>query len=147
MMKQYNRVCAEIDLDAVAYNMEQMKKRIGDNARLIGVIKTDGYGHGAVPIAEMFEEMDYVWGYAVACIGEAVVLRKNGIKKPILILGCVFPDEYETMIEYDIRAAVYTEQMAEAMSETAVRMGKKAYFHIKVDTGMGRIGFQVNEGG
>ena len=112
MMKQYNRVCAEIDLDAVAYNMEQMKKRIGDNARLIGVIKTDGYGHGAVPIAEMFEEMDYVWGYAVACIGEAVVLRKNGIKKPILILGCVFPDEYETMIEYDIRAAVYTEQMA-----------------------------------
>lgn len=145
MMKQYNRVCAEIDLDAVAYNMEQMKKRIGDNARLIGVIKTDGYGHGAVPIAEMFEGMDYVWGYAVACIGEAVVLRKNGIKKPILILGCVFPDEYETMIEYDIRAAVYTEQMAEAMSETAVRMGKKAYFHIKVDTGMGRIGFQVNE--
>lgn len=145
MMKQYNRVCAEIDLDAVAYNMEQMKKRIGDNARLIGVIKTDGYGHGAVPIAEMFEEMDHVWGYAVACIGEAVVLRKNGIKKPILILGCVFPDEYETMIEYDIRAAVYTEQMAEAMSETAVRMGKKAYFHIKVDTGMGRIGFQVNE--
>ncbi len=145
MMKQYNRVCAEIDLDAVAYNMEQMKKRIGDNARLIGVIKTDGYGHGAVPIAEMFEEMDYVWGYAVACIGEAVVLRKNGIKKPILILGCVFPDEYETMIAYDIRAAVYTEQMAEAMSETAVRMGKKAYFHIKVDTGMGRIGFQVNE--
>lgn len=145
MMKQYNRVCAEIDLDAVAYNMEQMKKRIGDNARLIGVIKTDGYGHGAVPIAEMFEEMDYVWGYAVACIGEAVVLRKNGIKKPILILGCVFPDEYETMIEYDIRAAVYTEQMAEAISETAVRMGKKAYFHIKVDTGMGRIGFQVNE--
>ena len=145
MMKQYNRVCAEIDLDAVAYNMEQMKKRIGDNARLIGVIKTDGYGHGAVPIAEMFEEMDYMWGYAVACIGEAVVLRKNGIKKPILILGCVFPDEYETMIEHDIRAAVYTEQMAEAMSETAVRMGKKAYFHIKVDTGMGRIGFQVNE--
>ena len=145
MMKQYNRVCAEIDLDAVAYNMEQMKKRIGDNARLIGVIKTDGYGHGAVLIAEMFEEMDYVWGYAVACIGEAVVLRKNGIKKPILILGCVFPDEYETMIEHDIRAAVYTEQMAEAMSETAVRMGKKAYFHIKVDTGMGRIGFQVNE--
>lgn len=145
MMKQYNRVCAEIDLDAVAYNMEQMKKRIGDNARLIGVIKTDGYGHGAVPIVEMFEEMDYVWGYAVACIGEAVVLRKNGIKKPILILGCVFPDEYETMIEHDIRAAVYTEQMAEAMSETAVRMGKKAYFHIKVDTGMGRIGFQVNE--
>ena len=145
MMKQYNRVCAEIDLDAVAYNMEQMKKRIGDNARLIGVIKTDGYGHGAVPIAEMFEEMHYVWGYAVACIGEAVVLRKNGIKKPILILGCVFPDEYETMIEHDIRAAVYTEQMAEAMSETAVRMGKKAYFHIKVDTGMGRIGFQVNE--
>ena len=68
-MKQYSRVYAEIDLDAIAYNMEQMKKRIGGDARLIAVIKTDGYGHGAAPIAEMFETVPYVWGYAVACTG------------------------------------------------------------------------------
>ena len=104
-MDQHNRVCAQIDLDAIAYNMEQMKDQIGKEARLIAVIKTDGYGHGAVPIARMFETFSYVWGYAVACIEEAVSLRKEGIKKPILVLGCVFPDQYETMIKNEIRAA------------------------------------------
>lgn len=111
-MKKYSRVCAYIDLDAIAYNMEQMKKRIGEDGKLIAVIKTDGYGHGAVPLAKMFEEMPYIWGYAVACMGEAAVLREQGIKKPILVLGCVFPDEYEEMVEKEIRAAVYTEEMA-----------------------------------
>ena len=144
-MKQYSRVCAEIDLDAIAYNMEQMKKRIGGEARLIAVIKTDGYGHGAVPIAKMFENVPYVWGYAVACTGEAAVLRTHGIRKPILVLGCVFPDEYETMVENEIRAAVYTEEMARGMSEAAVKLNKTAYFHIKIDTGMGRIGFPVSD--
>jgi alanine racemase len=110
-MKQYNRVCARINLDAIAYNMEQMKNRIGQEGRLIAVIKTDAYGHGAVPLAEMFEETPYIWGYAVACMGEARTLRAHGIKKPILILGCVFPDEYEEMVEKEIRAAVYTEEI------------------------------------
>ena len=144
-MKKYSRVCAKIDLDSIAYNMEQMKKRIGGDSRLIAVIKTDGYGHGAVPIARMFEEVPYVWGYAVACLGEGIVLRKQGIRKPILVLGCVFPDEYEDMIENDIRAAVYTEEMAQQMSDTAVRLGRQVYFHIKIDTGMGRIGFPVKK--
>lgn len=144
-MKQYNRVYAKIDLDAIAYNMEQMKLRIGDGAQTIAVIKTDGYGHGAVPIAELFENTDYVWGYATACLDEALVLRRSGIKKPILVLGCVFPDEYEEMISAQIRATVYTKEMAEKISETAVRLSKNAYVHIKLDTGMGRIGFQVNE--
>lgn len=143
-MKQHNRVCAEIDLDAIAYNMEQMKNRIGDGARLIAVIKTDGYGHGAVPIAEMFEKFPYVWGYAVACLEEAVELREHGIKKPVLVLGCVFPDQYEEMIRYDIRPAVYTEEMADAISEEAERLGKTVCLHIKIDTGMGRIGFPVS---
>ena len=128
-MKTYSRVYAKIDLDAIAYNMEQMKDQIGKEARLIAVIKTDGYGHGAVPIARMFETFSYVWGYAVACIEEAVSLRKEGIKKPILVLGCVFPDQYETMIKNEIRAAVYTKEMAEGMSDEAVRQGKNAYFH------------------
>lgn len=142
-MKQHNRVCAEIDLDAIAYNMEQMRKRIGDDARLITVVKTDGYGHGAVPIAEMLEEFPYVWGYAVACLEEALDLRRNGIKKPVLVLGCIFPDQYEEMVRYEIRPTVYTEEMAEAMSEEALRQKKTAYFHIKIDTGMGRLGFPV----
>ena len=143
-MKQYNRVCARINLDAIAYNMEQMKNRIGQEGRLIAVIKTDAYGHGAVPLAEMFEETPYIWGYAVACMGEARTLRAHGIKKPILILGCVFPDEYEEMVEKEIRAAVYTEEMAKGMAEAAVRSGKTAFLHIKIDTGFGRYGFVYN---
>ena len=144
-MKQYSRVCANIDLDAVAYNMEQMKLRLGGNTRLIAVVKTDGYGHGAVPIAKMFESTDYVWGYAVACLDEAVVLRNAGIQKPILVLGCVFPEQYEAMVRYEIRAAVYTKEMAVGMANAAEQIGKTAYFHIKIDTGMGRIGFPVTE--
>lgn len=144
-MKQYSRVYAKIDLDAIAYNMEQMKKRIGDGAKLIAVIKTDGYGHGAVPIAHMFEDTEYVWGYATASLDEAVLLRKAGIKKPILVLGCVFPDQYEDMVNYEVRCAIFTEEMAQGISEIAVRLGKEANLHIKIDTGMGRIGFPVSE--
>ena len=144
-MKEYNRVYAKIDLDAATYNMEQMKKRIGGGARLIAVVKTDAYGHGAVPLAEVFEKLDYVWGYAVASLDEGMILRKHGIKKPILVLGCVFPDQYDDMVRNDIRAAVYMEEMALGMAEAARKAGKKAYIHIKTDTGMGRIGFPVSE--
>lgn len=144
-MEQHNRVCAEIDLDAIACNMNQMRQRIGEGTRLIAVVKTDGYGHGAVPVAEMFEEFSYVWGYAVACLEEAVELKRHGIKKPVLILGCVFPDQYAEMVRYDIRPAVYTEEAALAISKEAVKQGKTVCLHIKVDTGMGRIGFPVNE--
>ena len=94
-MSQHNRVYAKIDLQAIAYNMKQMKLRIGDSAQLAAVIKTDGYGHGAVPIAQLFEHTDYVWGYAVATLEEAVSLREAEVKKPVLVLGCVFPDQYE----------------------------------------------------
>ncbi len=140
-MKQYSRVAAAIDLDAVAYNMEQMHKNIRKGTGMIAVVKTDAYGHGAVPIAEMMETYDYVWGYATATLDEAVLLRKNGIQKPILVLGCIFPDQFEEMIRYDIRMTVYQEAAMKEVSELAVSMGKKAYLHIKLETGMSRLGF------
>ena len=93
----------------------------------------------------MFEACSYVWGYAVACLEEAMELREQGIRKPILVLGCVFPDQFEEMIRYDVRPAVYMESMAERISQEAVRQGKDAFIHIKIDTGMGRIGFPVTE--
>lgn len=142
-MKTYTRVYAKIDLDAVAYNMEQMKKNIDDNTKMIAVIKTDGYGHGAVQIANMLEEFDYVWGYAVATLDEAVVLRTEEIHKPILVLGCIFPDQFMEMLQHEIRMNVYDEEMAQAISDVAVKEGKTAYIHIKLDTGMARLGFQI----
>ncbi|TCS82844.1 alanine racemase [Muricomes intestini] len=143
-MKQYNRVYAGINLDAAVYNMEQMKKNIGDGAQMVAVLKMDGYGHGAGPLARIFEEKEYIWGYATASLEEAVSLRNTGVKKPILVLGCIFPDQYEDMLCNDIRATVYMKDMARAMSEAAAKLGKTAYFHIKIDTGMGRLGFMPN---
>ena len=145
MMKQYNRVCARIDLDAIEYNMEMMHKNTREGVSMISVIKTDGYGHGAVQIARMLEPKDYIWGYAVATLDEAVVLRKRGIKKPILVLGCIFPDQWEAAITHEIRFTVYTKEMAEGISELAGKLGKDAYVHIKLDTGMSRLGFLIQE--
>ena len=144
-MKQYNRVCARIDLDAIEYNMEMMKKNIKEGVSMISVIKTDGYGHGSVQIARMLEAKDYIWGYAVATLDEAALLRKGGIEKPILVLGCIFPDQWETAIRQEVRFTLYTREMAEGISETARRLDKTAYVHIKLDTGMSRLGFLIQE--
>lgn len=144
-MKTYSRAYARIDLDAVAYNMEQMKQSLKPQTKMMAVIKADGYGHGAVPIAEMLETKDYLWGFAVATLDEAVVLRTEGIKKPILVLGCVFPDQYLEMLRHDIRMNIYTEEMAEAISRMAAGEGLCAHMHIKLDTGMGRLGFDMSD--
>ena len=142
-MKTYSRVYAKID--AVAWNMEQMKKNLKEGTEMVAVIKTDGYGHGAVQVASMLESCDYVWGYAVATLDEAVVLRAAEIQKPILVLGCIFPDQYWEMLKYEIRMNVYTKEMAEAISALAVEKGEQAYVHIKLDTGMARLGFSAEE--
>ena len=126
-MKHYMRVCAEINLDAVAYNFRNMKENLNPETQMIAVVKTDGYGHGAVPIAQMVQEYPYVWGFATATIEEALILRKEGVKKPILILGFVFPDAYEDVVRYDIRPAVFKLSMARQLSEEAVRQQKTAY--------------------
>ncbi|MBQ8803979.1 MAG: alanine racemase [Tyzzerella sp.] len=145
-MKTYSRVYARIDLDAIEYNVERMKKNLNPWTKIMAVIKADGYGHGAVQIAEMLESVEYIWGFAVATLDEAIVLRSEGIQKPILVLGCVFPDQYMAMLKNDIRMNVYTEEMAEAISQMAAREGMTAYMHIKLDTGMGRLGFDITEG-
>lgn len=139
-MKPYIRVCAEINLDAAAYNFRSMKENLTEGTKIIAVVKTDGYGHGAVPIARMAEEYDDIWGFAVALAEEAFLLRRAGIRKPILILGFTFPDACEEIVRQEIRPAVFTWQAAKQFSEEAVRQKKTAYLHIKVDTGMSRIG-------
>lgn len=145
-MKKYSRVCARIDLDAVEYNLDMMNQNIKEETKMIGVIKTDGYGHGAVQIARyVMEEKDYIWGYAVATLDEAVLLKKNQVKKPVLVLGCIFPDQRDIMIEQEVRMTCYTLEMAEDISKRAQKLNQKAYIHIKLDTGMSRLGFQITE--
>ena len=142
----YPRVEAEIDLGAIRDNFAAMRGRLRDDTKMIAVVKTDAYGHGAVRIAEMMEPEAYIWGFAVATTEEAVELRRAGIRKPILCLGFVFPQDYDLLVRLQIRPATFKLSMARQLSEAASRAGMILPVHLAVDTGMGRIGFQVCEG-
>lgn len=146
-LESYQRVWAEVDLDAIWENMVHMKENIAENTKILAVIKTDGYGHGGVPIAKMLEQLDFMFGYAAATYEEAHVLREAGVKKPILILGYTFPYCYEELIREEIRPAVYRRDTVEELATAAAKVGQKAKVHIKVDTGMGRIGITPDEEG
>ena len=146
-LESYQRVWAEVNLDAIWENMVHMKENIAENTKILAVIKTDGYGHGGVPIAKMLEQLDFMFGYAAATYEEAHVLREAGVKKPILILGYTFPYCYEELIREEIRPAVYRRDTVEELAAAAAKVGQKAKVHIKVDTGMGRIGITPDEEG
>lgn len=141
-MKTYSRVYAEIDLDAVIKNVESMKANLDSDTAMIGVVKTDGYGHGSVPVAKVIDP--YVTGYAVATVEEGILLRRHGIKKMILILGSVYESQFEDLIKYELSLSLFQMEKGERLSEIAVSMGKTAGIHIALDTGMSRIGFPVN---
>lgn len=142
-----DRVWAQIDLSAVRYNMKSMHRNISTQTQMIGVLKTDAYGHGAVPIMRELERMSYVWGYAVAAFEEAVQLREAGAKKPILLLGYVFPYCYRQLAEMEIRPACFREDMLKELSEAAAEAGRDIKIHIALDTGMGRIGISPDDRG
>lgn len=145
--EHHDRVWAEIDLQAAVANMESMHRNLKPGTKMIAVIKTDGYGHGAVRLAEQLEPIDYVWGYAVATYEEARELREAGRRKPILILGYTFPYCYEGLAEEEIRPACFCEDMLEALSEAGKKTGKPVRIHVAVDTAMSRIGVRPDDEG
>lgn len=139
----YFRTEAAIDLDAAEHNYNATRAKLPENVKLLCVIKADAYGHGAVPLAKLFEgRADF---YGVACIEEAIELKKAGIKTPVLILGAVPKEFYSDIVKYDIRVPIFNLEDAKALSAEAVKQSKTAPFHFCVDTGMSRIGFQVNK--
>lgn len=139
----YFRTEAAIDLDAAEHNFNVTRAKLPENVKLLCVIKADAYGHGAVPLAKLFEgRADF---YGVACIEEAIELKKAGIKTPVLILGAVPKEFYLDIVKYDIRVPIFNLEDAKALSAEAVKQSKTAPFHFCVDTGMSRIGFQVNK--
>ncbi len=144
-MNPNNRIYAKIDLDAARHNLNAVYKLIKPDTKVIAVIKTDGYGHGAIPIATELEPVEYLYGFAVATAEEALQLRRHGIQKPILILGYVFPEHYPQLIEQEIRLTVFTQEMAEQLAKDAQKLNKDVLIHIKIDTGMNRIGMQAKE--
>lgn len=145
--EHYDRVWAEVDLQAIRYNMESMHRNLKAGTKMTAVIKADGYGHGALRIAKELEDLDYLWGYAAATYEEAVELREGGITRPILILGYTFPYCYDGLAEMEIRPACFREDMLGQLSEAAKRTGKEISVHIAVDTAMSRIGICPDESG
>lgn len=142
-MDAYSRVFAAVDLDAILHNIEAMEGNIPAGTGIMAVIKADGYGHGAVPIGKALEPLSCIWGYAVATAEEALILKRNGLKKPILVLGVAFPEQYVRLAEEDIRVTVFSLRQAreieEALGGTNLTLGA----HVKIDTGLSRLGFQV----
>lgn len=138
------RVYAKIDLDALKYNVEGIKKCTSDKAMLMGVIKADGYGHGSKVFAHELEAMGFNW-FAVATADEGIELRQDGVSLPILVLGYTCEDQYPDMIQWNITPSIDSYEMAKAFDLAAEEAGCRASIHIKIDTGMSRIGFLPGE--
>ncbi len=139
-------VWAEIDLSAVEHNVKEIRRWVKPTAKLCAVVKADGYGHGAVPTAKAVLKAGADC-LAVAIVSEALELRQAGIDVPILILGYTPPEQAEIVIANDITQTVFSLEVAQALSAAAVRLGSTARVHIKVDTGMGRVGIRPQESG
>ena len=143
----YDRVWAQIDMDAVLFNMESMRANIREDVKIVAVLKTNGYGHGAAAIMKEMEKLSYVWGYAAATFEEAKELRENGATKPILLLGYVFPYCYRELARLEIRPSCFREDMLDELSAAAEEEGRPVLIHIALDTGMGRIGIRPDDEG
>lgn len=142
---KYYRVYAEINLDAIVKNVDNLTALTKENTGALAVVKADGYGHGDVAVAKAVAQK--VTGYAVATLDEAVNLRENGVKKPILVLGYVDPYEFDILVSYEITATVFDVETAQLLADAARVQKKQAHCHIKVDTGMRRIGLEPDENG
>lgn len=138
----YHRTYLKIDLDAIEYNIDNVLRKLAGKAKLLAVIKADAYGNGAVEVGKFLESKCDFFG--VACVEEAMELINAGIKTPILVLGGVSPQQYDVIVENDIRIPIFSYEAAQALSDEAVRQNKNIPFHFCLDTGMSRIGFQVN---
>lgn len=136
------RVCARIDLDAFEHNVKEIRKKVAGGAELMGVIKTNAYGHGAIVLAKELERLGAA-AFAVACADEGIELRKAGISLPILVLGFTPKEQYKDLLDWDIMPTVFSLKMAQEMNDTAKIYGKCIQVHIKLDTGMRRIGYKV----
>lgn len=143
--ESYYRCVAKINLSAVEHNLLEVKKFINEGVKTLAVIKADSYGHGSVPVSKTIEK--YVDYFGVTSIDEAIEVRLEGIKKPVLALSYIPPRRYVDVVNYDITATIYSFDDALLLSEAAAAKGKTAKIHIAVDTGMGRIGLTPDEVG
>ena len=142
-MREYDRTYALVNLAAIRHNILQVRNNIRKETSIMAIVKADAYGHGAIPVAKALENL--VDAYGVALIEEALELREAGLQQMILILGYTGEEWYEELVRHRISQTIYTYDMAQKLNDTAAKMGRTTPIHIKLDTGMGRIGFRADE--
>ncbi len=144
MKEILRRTWAEIDLDAVKQNFQAVRRAVNPNAKVCCVVKADAYGHGAVRMAQEYEALGADW-FAVSNLEEALQLRLSGIAKPILVLGFTPAEQAKALAEHHISQCVYSSDYAEELSRHAQEAGVTVKIHVKVDTGMSRLGFYFQD--
>lgn len=144
LLKNARPVWTEINLDNLIHNLNEIKKTTSDKAEIMAVVKANAYGHGAVEVSRTLIE-EGVTRLAVANLTEAIELRQAGIDKEILILGYTPKSQFKTLIEYNITQTIYDYEAALDLSREASLLEKQAKLHIKIDTGMNRLGFKTEE--
>lgn len=138
MRRETTRTWAEVSLGNLEHNYRDLRA-CAPNSRFLGIVKANGYGHGAVPIAARLVELGAEY-LAVACLDEGAVLRRAGITAPILVLGYTPPEMATEVVDLDLTQSVFTPELAKALSDAAGAAGKRARIHLKTDTGMSRLG-------
>ena len=140
----YRPTWAEVNLQALAHNFNQVKKAVPGGTKIMATVKADAYGHGLIPVAGKLSAcgVDY---FGVASIDEGIKLRSAGIKKPVLILGLILKEDIEPLFEYNLIPTICTYELAQALNSLAGKLKQKIKAHIKIDTGMGRIGVGRDE--
>jgi alanine racemase len=140
----YRPTWAEINLANLAYNLNSIRKLISKDTKILAVIKADAYGHGILAVAKKLLSLGIKY-LGVASLDEAIVLRKAGIESNILILGGIFPKDSEAVVRHNLTQAVYSLKVAKALDSSAKKQAKKVRVHVKIDTGMGRLGVWHSE--
>ena len=139
-MAHHRATRAEIDLTAFRHNLQNLRKYLDPQTRIMAIVKADAYGHGAVSCARIAVESGAANYLGAGVIEEGIELRENGLNAPILILGSIFPDEAEDLVRHNLATILCTQPLAQALSKEAEKQDKTVSVHIKVDTGMNRLG-------
>lgn len=142
----YRSTWAEVDLKALEHNVQEISQHLKPGCQLMAMVKANAYGHGVIPVAKRVLEAGASW-LAVATVDEALQLVEDGISAPTLVLGYIEPAHATVVVEHNLRATVFSREQAAALGAAAINLGKTARIHLKVDTGMGRLGMLADQAG
>jgi alanine racemase len=142
--ERHSPTVATIDLGALAHNLDQVRRRLQPSCQIIAVVKADAYGHGAGPVAKTLESLA-VTRFAVATLDEGIALREAGIRSSILLMGALFPEQFEGVVAHDLTPVLYEQVLAEEFGKHLAGRSEPYLVHLKIETGMGRLGLDPED--